>query len=202
VLYIDHMMTDLEIAAERGLRRMTQGEFGRFLASEMKSPRAYTPSEVSHWETGRRPVPAAVEAALLRRRWGLMGLQRIYVISGDDGPVKIGRSMLPWARCTQLRSDTKRDLRVAFELFAVDAPTAEKLAHAKLARFRREGEWFDVTPLEAIAAAAAAVEEVNSCTVAVYLSDEERAAIQSEARPGESVGQTIKRLALSSVCPA
>ncbi len=38
--------------------------------------------------------------------------------------------------------------------------------------------------------------------VGVRLNAEELARVQAAARPGESVGQTIKRLALSSVRPA
>ena len=190
------MMSTLEIQAERHVREMNQRDFGYYLALIMHKERPYTPSEVSHWETGRRPVPAAVESALLGKRYGWMGLQRLYVIGGDGGSFKIGRSMLPEWRCQQFRWDTKRDLEVIFEAYCVDAAEAERLAIEKLQPHLSEGrEWFNTTPLEAIAAVASAVHEVNTYTVVGYFTDEQLAQIDA-ARGSVSRSDFVKAVLL------
>jgi hypothetical protein len=61
-------MTQDELIAERERLGLTRPKFGVWLAEKMGKARAYTQSEVYHWETGRRPVPAAVEILFLKAR--------------------------------------------------------------------------------------------------------------------------------------
>lgn len=59
-------MTADELKEMREQRRMTGVEFGGWIAHLMGAERPYTRQEVNAWETGRRPIPATVELALLR----------------------------------------------------------------------------------------------------------------------------------------
>ena len=67
MLYIC-IMTQDELIAERERLGLSRPKFGEWLAARMGKARAYTQSEVYHWETGRRSVPAAVEVVFLRER--------------------------------------------------------------------------------------------------------------------------------------
>jgi hypothetical protein len=155
------MMTSLEFRAERSARKMCPTEFSHHLALILRKDRPIPIDVVFRWESGGEPVPCEVETALLCKRQGWMGLQRLYVIGGDGGTVKIGRALLPEARCTQIKSDEQRALDVLFQVFCLDAKAGERLAHRKLAAQRVNGEWFRTTPFEAIAAVHAAAEEIN-----------------------------------------
>jgi hypothetical protein len=155
------MMTSAEFRAEREARKMCLTDFSYHLSLILKKDKPMPPEIVSKWESGKEPVPREVESALLCKRQGWMGLQRLYVIGGDGGPLKVGRSALPEARCTQIKSDERRKLDVLFQVFCVDAKAGERLAHKKLSALRVTGEWFNATPFEAIAAVHAAAEEIN-----------------------------------------
>ncbi|MDX2277740.1 MAG: hypothetical protein NW206_19995 [Hyphomonadaceae bacterium] len=61
-------MTGAELRKERDDRELTQEDFGVFVAKLLGRERAYTRFEVSAWEIEDRPVPEAVERALLRLR--------------------------------------------------------------------------------------------------------------------------------------
>lgn len=63
-------MTQDELIAERERLGLSRPKFGQWLAEKMGRVRAYTQSEVYHWETGRRAVPAAVEIVFLKERLG------------------------------------------------------------------------------------------------------------------------------------
>ena len=65
----DHMVeriTGDEVRAIRDKLGLSGQMFGARLAEMLGQERAYTPSEVSHWETGRRDLPPLLELALIR----------------------------------------------------------------------------------------------------------------------------------------
>lgn len=66
-LYIFRMTKD-ELIVERERLGLSRPKLGIWLAEKMGKPRAYTQSEIYHWETGRRSVPAAVEVVFLKAR--------------------------------------------------------------------------------------------------------------------------------------
>jgi hypothetical protein len=160
------MMTPAEFRAERLARNMCVNQFSYHLGLILKRDMPMPIDAILAWEQGVEAVPKKVESALLCKREGWMKLERLYVIGGDGGSIKVGRSILPEARCTQLKSDEQRKLEVLFQVFCADARVGERLAHKKLGAFRVSGEWFSTTPLEAIAAVQAAADEVNSAGAA------------------------------------
>lgn len=71
----------------------------------------------------------------------------LYVISeGDVGPIKIGRSVNPWARMADLQIGNPRPLRLvkAWPLSWQDAIEAENTLQQELEDFAITGEWFDL----------------------------------------------------------
>jgi hypothetical protein len=77
----------------------------------------------------------------------------LYVIKADNGLVKIGRTSNPNARLAQLQSKSPTPLTFAW----IGAPKAdviaiERDAHAMLDKYRRNGEWFEVSPDAAVGA--------------------------------------------------
>lgn len=54
-----------ELKMERESRAMSGAQFGAFLAEKLGRQRPYDRREVSAWETGRQPIPEAVERVLL-----------------------------------------------------------------------------------------------------------------------------------------
>jgi T5orf172 domain len=81
----------------------------------------------------------------------------IYVIKGDNGLCKIGITANPNARLAQLRSTLSFPMDFAW----IGAPKGDTIAierdaHAMLAQYRRNGEWFEVSPDAAVGAIHAA----------------------------------------------
>jgi hypothetical protein len=80
----------------------------------------------------------------------------IYVISDNHGLIKVGISINPAARLTQLQTASATPLKIAYvgalrcSGYAIEAETR------RLAAYRRSGEWFDVPPDLAVAAVCAA----------------------------------------------
>lgn len=58
-------MTPAQLRGERETRAMNGAQFGAFLAEKLGRKRSYDRREVSAWETGRQPIPEAVERVLL-----------------------------------------------------------------------------------------------------------------------------------------
>lgn len=106
-------------------------------------------AELDAWRAGEAPVPLFQAA---RRRKGATVDQGVYVIGSQRGMQKIGVAARPELRLAQLQ--TASGLRLELHLFVrgagLDAFELERLAHGHLAARRREGEWFDVTPGQAI----------------------------------------------------
>ena len=88
----------------------------------------------------------------------------VYVIGGDGGTVKIGMSSKPKVRVRALERSEGRQLAVLHLVHRPlgDAEMVEDLAHALLDAKRTDGEWFDVTPEEAIAAVTEAIALVEA----------------------------------------
>lgn len=61
-------MTGKQLRALRIERGETGDAFGAYLARVADEPRPYTRQEVNAWESGRRPVPLAIELALLKAK--------------------------------------------------------------------------------------------------------------------------------------
>lgn len=87
----------------------------------------------------------------------------VYVISSSVGNVKIGMSIDPEGRRDALQANTGVALRLVSQTKRLDhAQLVERTAHKLLASKRMFGEWFDVTPDEAIAAVQNAIDLVDS----------------------------------------
>jgi hypothetical protein len=69
MLYFFRMMTNTELAEFRGSLALGQAAFGKWLAGQLGAERPYANTEVSNWETGKRPVPYSVQAAVYRYLW-------------------------------------------------------------------------------------------------------------------------------------
>lgn len=83
----------------------------------------------------------------------------VYVIASDGGMCKIGVAGDPKSRLNSLSTGHPYGLEVA-ETFVVEdgrARDIERKAHDILADKRLKGEWFSVSPLEAIAAVRTAI---------------------------------------------
>ncbi|WP_454760559.1 YlcI/YnfO family protein [Caulobacter segnis] len=83
----------------------------------------------------------------------------IYVIGGDDGPLKVGLARSPAARLGRLQTGHPQKLRLHHvqEVAADLAPFVEAKAHEALEKLRSHGEWFNVSTTEAVSAIEAAV---------------------------------------------
>jgi hypothetical protein len=88
----------------------------------------------------------------------------LYVIGGDSGPLKIGYSGNPKARVRDLNisSPVQLEIKHTREVAGLTCKFTEKYAHALLASRWVKGEWFDVTPDQAIAAIRLADEGVSA----------------------------------------
>jgi hypothetical protein len=69
LLYLFSMMLNTELADFRKSLALGQAAFGAWLARELGADRPYANTEVSNWETGKRPVPYSVQAAVYRYLW-------------------------------------------------------------------------------------------------------------------------------------
>lgn len=81
-----------------------------------------------------------------RKRRGLMPrVAHVYVITDDDGFVKVGLSSDPERRLFALQTSHPRTLRLAYkspEYGRAAAHFVERSAHVALGDFRCRGEWF------------------------------------------------------------
>jgi hypothetical protein len=77
----------------------------------------------------------------------------VYVIRGDHNMTKIGVTTNPSARIASLRTASPFPLEFAFigAMPDNDGYVLEKAAHTALERFRCNGEWFDISPENAVA---------------------------------------------------
>jgi Meiotically up-regulated gene 113 len=82
----------------------------------------------------------------------------LYVICGTRdgeavGPCKVGRTYKPDARLKGLQTSSPYKLHI-YEVWDFpnrhEAKAAEHMAHAALKRHRLSGEWFDISPVEAV----------------------------------------------------
>lgn len=101
----------------------------------------------------------------------------IYIMGTSDGLQKIGVSIRPEERRVALCHQSGQNLRLWFTAGGahLDAEAAEKLAHMRLEKARRVGEWFAVTPANAIDAVLNAIRDTKhknaSRTLGVDLQD-------------------------------
>jgi hypothetical protein len=76
-----------------------------------------------------------------------MKSQKVYIITSDGGPTKIGRSHQPHVRRAHLQSqfkDRKLTIGHVAELDGLKASAVERKVHELLHETRVHGEWFDV----------------------------------------------------------
>lgn len=103
-----------------------------------------------------------ITAALERTPRGkFVNLSTVYVVSNDTNSLlKIGYADNLKHRLSGLNGCSPVPLSLVHFVHVVDGVVAvlvEGLAHKTLAEFRRRGEWFDVTPLQAADAIGAAL---------------------------------------------
>lgn len=86
----------------------------------------------------------------------------LYVIANDDGAHKVGTSVAPQRRLSQLQIGSARQLRLARTMLSPvpDADAVEAYAHWLLRASQAVGEWFAVTEEAAWVALVAAAEAV------------------------------------------
>lgn len=90
-------------------------------------------------------------------------MKSVYVMESDLGLVKLGISNNPSARLRTIRSSSGVPVQLVHSSSArPDARAVEAAAHKLLSEKRRAGEWFDVSPDEAIEAIAQAVKIVEA----------------------------------------
>jgi hypothetical protein len=94
--------------------------------------------------------------ALLKWSKWFYHVEGVYVIkpAGFSGPCKIGRSTNVPGRLATLQAGSPQKLEV-YAVY-VGGVGVEAKAHAMLAEKRAHGEWFDVTPDEAVRSVVAA----------------------------------------------
>jgi len=104
---------------------------------------------------------------------GQQGQAFVYVIGSEDGPQKIGMSANPASRLRGLQTSSPHRLKLlaAVDVPATDAVAVERHAHAALSLHHLLGEWFRVTPDQAVtavqeAAAAVALEQAKRAAAA------------------------------------
>lgn len=81
----------------------------------------------------------------------LMPVQYVYVISGKQGYVKIGRSYRLEERLRELQRTSPIDISLIYKFETQSADKLERLVHEDLSEHRKHGEWFDVSHQDAIA---------------------------------------------------
>lgn len=87
-----------------------------------------------------------------------MSIKRIYVMKSDLGLTKIGIANDPLRRADAIRSASGSQVKLIHASIPTpDARLIESIAHRLLADKRRSGEWFDVSPSDAIEAIEKAV---------------------------------------------
>lgn len=75
----------------------------------------------------------------------------VYVIqSGDDGPIKIGSANRPSRRIGNLQTSSWQDLYLRAAIPAHANVGVEKAAHVLARDHAIRGEWFDLSPYEAV----------------------------------------------------
>lgn len=117
-----------------------------------------------------RDIKLQIEADRIKRqlerkaRAGIPDCAYIYVIGRPNHPVKIGFSENVDARLSNLQTCHPEKLGIYFELEVIPkwARKVEKGCHIRLAVHRQEGEWFDVTPEEAIEVVKAIATEMGA----------------------------------------
>lgn len=87
----------------------------------------------------------------------------VYIIQwSDDGPVKIGWSAYPAGRLQELQTANWAELHLRALIPAPCKPLIiERKTHQIAANYRLRGEWFDLSPLEAVTAVMAAAQTVG-----------------------------------------
>lgn len=91
-------------------------------------------------------------------------MKTVYVVGGEAGPRKIGITGDIKARLYNLSFVSKQQLAVlaSFDMAGDDARVVEKIAHALLQEKRSNGEWFNVSTEEAIAAITEAMTQIEA----------------------------------------
>lgn len=120
----------------------------------------------------------------------------LYVVRGDHGRVKIGITSNCNARLAQLQTGSAHPLEFAW----IGAPQGQAVgieydAHQMLASYRRNGEWFEVTPDAAVGAISAAAQRrgMNILGCTPELAERIRqVGAQQEAKPSRALRWMIR----------
>ena len=82
-----------------------------------------------------------------------MDFSSVYVIAASNNMSKVGISINPARRVSQLQTGNGSQLSLAYSLSAVKpvVEMIERSVHTKMRRYREQGEWFSVKPQTAIA---------------------------------------------------
>lgn len=74
-------------------------------------------------------------------------MQKIYLISSDNGYVKIGIAKYPEKRLKQLQTGNANKLKIEYiaEIEHNKTLLIEKMIHKNLRTYKKHGEWFDVS---------------------------------------------------------
>jgi hypothetical protein len=116
------------------------------------------------------------------RRWKSF----IYVMQCEAGPVKIGVAQTPSCRVFEIQTGNPYNVEVEALAMFNRRTKLETTAHKILSDKRMSGEWFDVTPIEAVSAIQEAAKRVK-CLILPCLEDP--AALASAIGQKRDLGQ-------------
>lgn len=103
-----------------------------------------------------------------------------FIVVGVGGPVKVGRSTNPWARCDALQTGHHERLFVWDWYRVENARAFERRLHRALAPFCIRGEWFDFHGIQPVMRAVAAVADTQVNHYALDLAAQDAAFLALE----------------------
>ena len=77
-------------------------------------------------------------------------LRYLYVIAGETAPSKIGIADNPKHRLKALQTGNPTKLIIHYTVPCDNVRALERIIHQKLSRHKIKGEWFDLSPEQAI----------------------------------------------------
>jgi hypothetical protein len=124
---------------------------GRFLRpDDWRALRSYLDEAYAEVERGRAalpyPVPDAFREPVKAQRRPSPGY--VYVLHGESGHYKIGRSSKPGKRLEKLATQAPYSITLLHSFPCEDAALTERALHAKFRDLRVKGEWFALSVAE------------------------------------------------------
>ena len=77
-------------------------------------------------------------------------MRYLYIIAGNTAPSKVGIANNPEHRLKALQTGNPTLLKIHLIIPCDNVRALERILHKKLGRYRLKGEWFDLSPEQAI----------------------------------------------------